>query len=196
MGDSSRVLAAIVIVACGGGQHGTPGGTMTGTVKTYAPLGIKQDAKTPSQAVILGTDDKNGSTVLPLPVAGSKANVDAMFVKLGGSSAASGGFTPVLLKTAPNPDASVTVGSYAELSAGTGSQWRAGVWVSAFVAATALGKDLTDFTFTASSGGFIDGASASGLMAGGFLAAMTGVAVDPSVTMPGIINPDGTIGPV
>src|SRR5439155_87067 len=78
----------------------------------------------------------------------------------------------------------------------TGPQWRAGVWVSAFVAATTLGKDLTDFTFSASTTGYIDGASASGLMAGGFLAAMTGTTVDPSVTMTGIINPDGTIGPV
>ena len=75
-------------------------------------------------------------------------------------------------------------------------QWRAGVWVSAFVAATTLDKDLTDFTFSATSGGYIDGASASGLMAGGFLAAMTGAPIDPTATMTGIINPDGTIGPV
>ena len=33
-------------------------------------------------------------------------------------------------------------------------------------------------------------------MAAGYLAAMTGAAVDPTVTMTGIINPDGTIGPV
>src|SRR5215831_2420145 len=184
MADSSRVLVAVAIVACGGGQHGTPG-TMTGSIKTYAPLGIKRDAKTPSQAVILGTDEKNGSTVLAIPINGSKANVDAMFVKLGGASGPSGGFTPVKLATAPNADGSVQVGIYEEMSGGTGPQWRAGVWVSAFVAANVLGKDLTDFTFTASSGGFIDGASASGLMAGGFLAAMTGTAVDPSVTMTG-----------
>ncbi|HEY5928315.1 MAG TPA: hypothetical protein VIV11_41790, partial [Kofleriaceae bacterium] len=67
---------------------------------------------------------------------------------------------------------------------------------SAFVAATTLNKDLTDFTFSATSGGYIDGASASGLMAAGFLASMTGAAIDPSVTMTGMINPDGTIGPV
>ena len=88
------------------------------------------------------------------------------------------------------------VGLYEEFNGGTGPQWRAGVWVAAIVAATVLGKDLTDFTFSASSGGYIDGASASGLMAGGFLAAMTGAPIDPKVTMTGIINPDGTIGPV
>src|SRR5262249_33659478 len=97
---------------------------------------------------------------------------------------------------APNADGSVQVGIYEELSGGTGPQWRAGVWVSAFVAATTLNKDLTDYTFSASSGGYIDGASASGLMAAGFLASLTGTHVDPSVTMTGIINPDGTIGPV
>src|SRR5690606_31937007 len=74
--------------------------------------------------------------------------------------------------------------------------WRAGVWVSAFVAANTLNKDLTDFQFSAASGGYIDGASASGLMAGGFLATMMGEKIDPAVTMTGIINPDGTIGPV
>jgi hypothetical protein len=68
--------------------------------------------------------------------------------------------------------------------------------MSAFVAANTLGKDLTDFTFSASSGGYIDGASASGLMAGGFLATMTGAKIDEAATMTGTINPDGTIGPV
>ena len=119
-----------------------------------------------------------------------------MFVKLGGPSAATGGSSPVKLATAPNTDGSVQVGVFEELAGGTGSQWRAGVWVSAFVAANTLGKDLTDFTFRASSGGYIDGASASGLMAGGFLATMTGATIDPTATMTGIINPDGTIGPV
>ena len=33
-------------------------------------------------------------------------------------------------------------------------------------------------------------------MAGGFLAALTGAPIDPAATMTGIINPDGTIGPV
>ncbi len=168
----------------------------SGSTKDYAPLTIKDDAKAANQAVILGTDAKNGSTVLPLPATPTKGLVDAMFVKLGGVDIASGGSTPVKLSTEPNADGSVQVGIYEELAGGTGSQWRAGVWVSAFVAASTLGKDLTDFSFSAASGGYIDGASASGLMAGGFLATMTGEKIDPTVTMTGIINPDGTIGPV
>ncbi len=166
------------------------------TTKTYEPLGSRKDAKVPSQAIILGTDDKNGSTILPLPVSDNKALVDAMYIRSGGGVIPTGGFTPVKLQTGPNPERSVQVGIFEEMAGGTGPQWRAGVWISALVAATTLNKDLTDFTFSAASGGYIDGASASGLFAGGFLAAMTGDKVDPATTMTGIINPDGTIGPV
>nr|HEX4313239.1 S16 family serine protease [Kofleriaceae bacterium] len=197
-----RALGLVLLAACGSSQHATGGGGSgaaqlgPATTKTYAVLGAKADAKAGGQAVILGTDDHNGSTVLPLPNASSKAVVDAMWVKLGGTEPPSGGSTPVKLATAPNVDGSVQVGVYEDTAGGVGPQWRAGVWMSAFVAATTLGKDLTDYTFSAASGGYIDGASASGLMAGGFLAAMTGADVDPTVTMTGIINPDGTIGPV
>jgi len=194
MGIRIAALAALAL-ACGGSQHGTSD-TDQPRVITYGPLGARGDAKRPNQAVILGTDDKNGSTVIPLPAAQAKAVVDAMYVQMGGSGPATGGMTPVKLATGPNPDQSVQVGLYEEFNGGTGPQWRAGVWVAAIVAAGVLGKDLTDFTFSASSGGYIDGASASGLMAGGFLAAMTGAEIDPKATMTGIINPDGTIGPV
>ena len=193
MGTSRGLLAAAVVVACGGSPKPTAKQPEPKVV-TYGPLGIKADAKAPHQAVILGTDDKNGSTVIPLPAAQTSALVDAMFVKLGAQ--VSGGLTPVKLATAPNPEQSVQVGIYEEYAGGTGPQWRAGVWISAVVAASVLDKDLTDFTFSATSGGYIDGASASGLMAGGFLAAMTGAPVDEHATMTGTINPDGTIGPV
>ena len=189
----------VTTTACGGkpapsgpeAPHAPPS-----SQKTFAPLAIKSECKAPSQAVILGTDERNGSTVVPIVNALAKGTVDAMFVKLGGKSPASGGLSPVKLSTAPNTDGSVQVGIYEELAGGTGTQWRAGVWMSAFVAAHTLGKDLTDFTFSASSSGYIDGASASGLMAAGFLAAITGARTDPTATMTGTINPDGTIGPV
>ena len=120
-----------------------------------------------------------------------------MWVKPGhGGAPTTGGSTPVKLTTAPNPDADVRVGIYEQFAGGAGPQWRAGVWISSFVAATTLGKDLTDFKFTADSGGNIDGASASGLMTAGFLASLLGQPIDPGATMTGIINPDGTIGPV
>jgi len=191
------VVAAATSLSCGGRQHAQGGGDdavqIAGVVKSYEPLGIKSDAKMPNKAVILGTDDHDGSTVLPLAAVTTKASVDALWVKLG---SAGGGFTPVKLSTSPNRDGSVRVGIFEEMAGGTGPAWRAGVWVSAFVAASTLGKDLTDFTFSASSGGYIDGPSASGLMAGGFLASMLASPVDDTATMTGTINPDGTIGPV
>ncbi|MGE0550350.1 MAG: S16 family serine protease [Kofleriaceae bacterium] len=196
MPRAARALVASCVAlgfACGGSRPARSP-RPAGATKTYSPLGIKQDAKAPHQAVILGTDVNNGSTVVPLPAQPTRVVVEAMTVSLGTTIA--GGFTPVKLSAAPNPDGSVQVGIYEEMSGGTGTQWRAGVWVAAYVAASTLGKDLTDYTFSASSSGFIDGASASGLIAGGFLAAMTGAPIDPTVTMTGTINPDGTIGPV
>jgi hypothetical protein len=191
-----RLVAACLVLSCSGAQRSPARPEPPYAVKTYGPLGIKGDAKAPNQAVILGTDDKNGSTIVPLPVAAGKTAVDAMVVNVSDPKHIIGALTPVKLATAPNSDGSVQVGVFEELAGGTGPQWRAGVWISAFVAATTLNKDLTDFTFSATSSGHIDGASASGLMAAGFLAAMTGTAIDPSATMTGIINPDGTIGPV
>jgi uncharacterized protein len=194
MGIRLAAVAALAL-SCGSSQHGSTPEAQPKVI-TYGPLGAKVDAKKPNQAVILGTDDKNGSTVIPLPEGNAKATVDALYVQMGGAGPAVGGITPVKLTTGPNPDQAVSVGLFEEFNGGTGPQWRAGVWVAAIVAAQILGKDLTDFTFSASSGGYIDGASASGLMTGGFLAAMTGAKIDPTVTMTGIINPDGTIGPV
>jgi hypothetical protein len=118
-----------------------------------------------------------------------------MWVRTGGGPA-TGGSSPVALVTAPNGDGQVRVGIYEEVAGGLGPQWRAGVWLASFVASTVINKDLTDFKFTAEAGGHVDGASASGLMTAGYLASMLGVPVASDVTMTGIINPDGTIGPV
>jgi uncharacterized protein len=186
------VIGVLVLAsACGGGA-----GTVVGTPKDVKPMAIKDDAKAPNQALILGTDDKNGSTVIALPTSEVSAGVDALYVKMGGSDKPSGGFSPVKLTTLPNNDQQVEISIAEEMPDGTGRQWRTGVWVSAFVAATTLNKDLTDFKFKVASVGYIDGPSASGLMAGGFLAAMTGATIDPTASMTGTINPDGTIGPV
>jgi len=189
-----RTALMLVLLSCGGPQKND--GKPTGTIKNYQPLTQKDDSKAKDKVVILGTDSNNGSTVIPIPTTDGSAGVDALFVRMGGGEEPSGGYSPVKLKTSANQDGSVQVVIGEQMSGGAGPQWRAGVWISAFVAATTLNKDLTDFVFSASSEGYIDGASASGLMAGGFLASITGKKVDPTVSMTGIINPDGTIGPV
>ncbi len=194
MGNLRGAIALpFLLLSCGPKHSDTKG---NGQIKNYQPLQSKVDAKAADKAVILGTDDKNGSTIVPIPNAEGHAQVDALFVKMGGSEKPSGGYSPVKLKTSINTTGEVEVDIGEQMSGGAGPQWRAGVWISAFVAANTLNKDLTDFHFSASSEGYIDGASASGLMSGGFLAAITGATVDPNVTMTGIINPDGTIGPV
>jgi hypothetical protein len=190
------LVAAALVVACSGPAR-TPStdGPRTAKTKTYAPLEMKADAKVGNQAVILGTDAKGGSTVIPLVDGEGRAVLDTMVVKVGGTEV-TGELAPVTLTTAPNPDGEVRVGVYEQIAGGAGAQWRAGVWLGSFIAATTLGKDLTDFTFTAQSKGSVDGASASGLITAGFLAALTGAEIDKAATMTGIINPDGTIGPV
>ncbi|MEZ4368540.1 MAG: S16 family serine protease [Kofleriaceae bacterium] len=191
----AAALAASPWIACGGPPRPPTGATRPDQVKQYKPMESKGDAKARAQAVILGTDGTGGSTVIPLVDGEGAAVVDSMWVRLGGGPA-TGGTSPVKLLTEPNDDGTVKVGVYEQYAGGIGQQWRAGVWVSAFVASSTLGKDLTDYRFTAEAGGNVDGASASGLMAAGFLAAMTGTPVDPLANMTGTINPDGTIGPV
>lgn len=192
----STALSLVMTFGCGdkGGTSGTT--TVAGTKKDFAPLTVAKEAKAANQAVILGTDEKNGSTIIALPTSPVEGLVDAMWVKLGGADGPSGGSTPVNLQTQPNARGEVQVLFGEDKSGGAGSQWRAGAWVAGFVAANTLGKDLTDFQFLTTSKGHIDGASASGLMAAGFLATMTGEKIDATATMTGIINPDGTIGPV
>jgi hypothetical protein len=187
--------ALIVLVACGAPPPAKPPNAAPPLeVKTFSPLGMKSDAKATNQAIILGTDKNNGSTVLPLPVAQPRTYVDALFVKA--TADVDGGITSVKLATAPSADGAGQVGVFEAFAGGPSAQWRTSVWASAMVAATALNKDLADFTFSATSTGYIDGVSASGLIAAGFLAAMTGAPVAGDVTMTGIINPDGSIGPV
>jgi hypothetical protein len=189
-----RTLASLCIAAlaisCGPPPTPTGGGG-GGEAKVVKPLETKAKA---NEAIILGTDASGGSTAISLSTASATVTVDSMWVRM--TQPATGGSSPVKLTAEPNTDGAVRVGFYEEVSGGLGSQWRAGVWLAAFVSSSTLNKDLTDFKFSAEAGGNVDGASASGLMTAGFLAAISGTQIDPAATMTGIINPDGTIGPV
>ncbi len=173
-----RLALACLLLSCGAPQKPTTS-DQASAVKTYSPLGIKSDAKAPNQALILGTDGKDGSTIIPLPVAPGNAAVDAIVVQGDGKNVVAS-LSAVKLATAPNRDGSLHLDG-------------SGAWLGALVAASTLNKDLTDFTFSAT--GNVD-ASASGLIAAGFLAAITGAPIDPAATLIGMIDPDGTIGPV
>jgi hypothetical protein len=224
-----RTRGALALTLCGALGCGAPTGAarpvpFAGTTKHYQPLAMKADAKRPGQAVILGTDDTNGSMVLPLPITPRTAVVDAMFVRHGGAGPVSGDSVAVILTTAPAVPTAPTAPTATTASsptattanapiaptppsiygvvppgasdASTGARWNAALWSAAFVAATTLGKDLGDVTFSAVPAGPTDGVAASALIAGGFLATMTGEPIDPGATLAGMVNGDGTIGPV
>jgi hypothetical protein len=76
-----------------------------------------------------------------------------------------------------------------------GARWRADAWLAAQVAAAAIGKDLADVVVSATPSGPIDG-PASALVATGLVAALLGGAIDPSATLAGAIEPDGSISAV
>ena len=69
------------------------------------------------------------------------------------------------------------------------------LWFGAYVATTALGKDLTDFTFTAPTQAHVKDLGASAATTVEFLAAMTGAPVDAKRTLTGFVYPDGTLEP-
>ena len=196
-GRSRAFLIVAFVTACGPTQSTSPAEPAVakpkpGTVAPPPPA--PPDPR--KQALILGTSAAGGRTVVPLVGKESRRPVDVMWVRKRTGRPLLGGSSEVWLATKPQQDHKVRVGMFEQFAEGMGSQWRAAVWMSSFIAATILGKDLTDFRFSAEAGGYIDGASAGALMTTGFLASMTGATIDPKTTMTGIVNPDGTVGPV
>jgi len=189
------VLAVVLCAAlgCGGPPAPARPAPVAGRTQHYPPLGMKADAALPGQAVVLGTDETDGSTVLPIPTTPGSAVVDAMVVERGGAGPASGGWIAITLTAAPAPAGRAPQLGVADPPAGP--RWRAGLWRAALVATTALGKDLDGVTVAAVPARPVDSADASALIAAGWLAALTGARVDPRATLAGTLGPDGTIGP-
>lgn len=215
------VRGAIVLVlaapACGPAPQPARPEPAPGQVKQYQPLAMRDDARRTDQAVILGSDDAHGSTVLALPVgqrfvvvtavASRSDTAELQSIVLGsaprvpdvpggpdgtaGRDATGGGDAP---SGGDGRDAHGGLDVHGD-AGGTGARWRADAWSAALVAATALGKDLGDLTLEVTPAGSID-TTASALLAGGLVALITGDAIDPAATLFGAIQPDGTIGPV
>jgi hypothetical protein len=110
-----------------------------------------------------------------------------------------GNTTPALLGIEDNPADRIRVGVLEGSALQLSGQWRASVWLAAFQASLALDRPLSDWVIWVEAirnGERFDGPSAGGLLTAGMLAGMTGRRADPTFTMTGTINPDGTIGPV
>ncbi len=191
--NAPRLVALLsvggLLVGCGGGRSAPP-------VKPVAVAKVDlKRAKAPATAVILGTGGAGETTTLTLPTGPQRVTVAPLFVRGDGAEAA-GGIGAVELVVQAATSGQVKVGVFEDVAGGAGPEWRAGVWLAAYVAVSVLDKDLTDFSFEATSSGHVDGASASALMSAGLVAAILGWKVDAAATMTGTINPDGTVGPV
>jgi hypothetical protein len=196
MGNRAAIaLTLCAAQACGGPRAPVGPPPLTARTQRYAPLAARLDAKRAGQAVILGTSERDDATVLPLPGAATTAAIDAMFVAAA-ARPVTGGAIAVALTTAPNPGGAPQL-TGGELSGGAGeTRWTAGLWSAAQVAASALGKDLTDVAFSAVPAGPVDDLAGSALIAAGFAAALTGAPIAPDAALAGAVEPDGTIGPV
>jgi len=134
---------------------------------------------------------------LAFPVSATAREVPIdVLVFIGGGDSPSGAAVPVVVGLEANPRKSIRVGFYEEVSGGTGAQWRAAGWMAAVLSSLTLGVELSDYRISFDVGGRIDGPSAGGLFTTALLAAFLGDTVRPDASMTGIINPDGTIGPV
>lgn len=103
---------------------------------------------------------------------------------------------PARITVGPNPESEPNVAISGDLSGGLGGSWRAGVWMAAYQASSSVGRELTDYEFSARGYGLIDGPSASALFTAAMMAAMIGLPIRREFTMTGTVNPDGTVGPV
>lgn len=136
------------------------------------------------------------ATPAALPTPAERAvRVDALYFS--GGASATGGTSPVQIKVRPSAQpGQLRVGFYEEEVGGTGQQWHAAGWEAVVLGSILSGVDPADYEFSFSVGGRIDGPSAGGLMTIGVLAGLRGDTPREDATMTGIINPDGTIGPV
>jgi WD40 repeat protein len=107
-----------------------------------------------------------------------------------------GGTTEVVLTVSPNPRRVTSVGVSEQYPGGAGATWKSSVWLASIHASQAVGRELTDYQFLASSERFVDGPSAGALFTAGFMAALMGETVSPEATMTGAVNADGTVGGV
>ncbi len=127
-----------------------------------------------------------------------RANVDFLWTS-GKGRRVKQGTSPARIRLEPNDGKRIRIAVIEDQALQTGNMMRASVWIAATQAAMALNQDLSRWRVMVeldTSGMKVDGPSAGGLLTAALMAAMRGDRVDPTFTMTGTINPDGTIGPV
>lgn len=107
-----------------------------------------------------------------------------------------GSFAKSKITVEVNPTKKLEVGFFETESGGQGSQSKSAGWMAAIMGCFLLGRDISEYKFTFSDEGYVDGPSAGATMTVGILAALLGDKLKEDVIMTGTINPDGTVGPV
>ncbi len=180
-------LLAVLVSACGGGGAQPP-------TPTTAPTAAVQPSPTvpPTPTV-----PPASPTPAPTPTPAERSvRVDALAFAQG-TQGAYGVTTPTRIQIRPAAQpGELRVGFFEEEVGGIGPQWHASGWIAVLLGSMLEGVDPTDYEFSFSVGGYIDGPSAGALMTVGVLAALRGDTVREDASMTGTINPDGTVGPV
>lgn len=196
------VLSMFVATACGpGGDDDDDEPTQTPIIITATPEGGGEEATPTEEAAQAPTPTPTTPAPTPTPEAtatpepSGPVEVDALWFGFDGQQGI-GGTSRVQVAIEPNDVGDLRVGFFESEVGGTGPQWRTAGWMSVITASLLLGINPSQFEFSFDVAGRIDGPSAGALMTTAVLAGLLGDQIDPSMTMTGTINPDGTIGPV
>ncbi len=196
------LMFAMLLAACGGGDDGdeTPEAAASPTTSSATTDATPTAEPTPpASPVVVASPVAPTPTTEPAtptaPVASGPVEVDALWFASDGQSVL-GGVSHVKVNVTEKTSDDLRVGFFESEVGGSGPQWRAAGWMSVITASLLLSKDPSQYEFSFDVAGRIDGPSAGALMTSAVLAAYLGDEIDPTVTMTGTINPDGTIGPV
>lgn len=195
---SLLAVFAMLLASCGGGEDddaptatSPAGATPTEQASTDATPTVEEAEPTePSEPK---ATEEPQATATPEPT--GPVSVEALWFSFDGVTA-SGGTSQVRVNVEENTADEVRVGFFESEVGGTGPQWRTSGWMSVITASLLLGFSPSDYEFSFDVAGRIDGPSAGALMTAAVLAGFLDDEIDPTITMTGTINPDGTIGPV
>ncbi len=186
----------LVIASCGGSDGADPTATVeqaavaTATVETAAEPTATDE---PEPTATATEEPEPTATATPEPA--GQVTVDALWFSQDATNVY-GGTSTVRVTVKPNDSGELRVGFFESEVGGSGPQWRAAGWMAVITASLLLGEDPSKYEFSFDVTGRIDGPSAGALMTAAVLAGFLGHEIDPSITMTGTINPDGTVGPV
>lgn len=110
-----------------------------------------------------------------------------------------GGMASAALHVVPSTEPGMKVGLFETRVGGTGTSWRATVWLSAILGSLLVGELPVGHRFwieTQALAEKVDGPSAGALFTVAVMAALRGDSILPGRVMTGTICPDGSIGPV